>query len=430
LKRYSFVTVMVCVAMASGCTEEISTAPDLGFFQVDARTVEVLIPYADFVDEVQVFGGYGSSTDVGRGFVAADFDGLNAQTLVYLGGYPTSSAQVTGNLTFFDGRLVLFFDTLRGTVDSPVDFEVFQVAEEWHPQSMTWELAVDTAGDQRAWSQPGGGATTFVGGGTVNVFGGEDAFRDSVSIPIDPATVVILGDVSADRPNTLLVKATEPGVFLYLVDVVLRLTTTAANFPDSIFEETVDQIVMSYMFDPPPTAPLGWLRVGGTPSWRSVLTMSIPSTVTGTPEVCGAVDCEVDLTEVDLNLAELVLTTRTTELAFQPLDTMRLDVSPVFSPELLPKAPLGELLLLVPRLIAPELFSTQAGTQVSVSLTTLVQEALDVAAETGTVPETSVALFHTPEPFTIGFASFEGGGVVGAPALRLLYTVANPVALP
>ena len=46
------------------------------------------------------------------------------------------------------------------------------------------------------------------------------------------------------------------------------------------------------------------------------------------------------------------------------------------------------------------------------------------------MPVTSVALFHVPEPLTIGFASFEGAGGAGAPALRLLYTIANPVALP
>ena len=58
---------MVCVAAVSGCTERNSTAPDLGFFQVDAHTVEVLIPFDDFAGEVQVFGGYGSAADVGRG---------------------------------------------------------------------------------------------------------------------------------------------------------------------------------------------------------------------------------------------------------------------------------------------------------------------------------------------------------------------------
>jgi hypothetical protein len=142
------------------------------------------------------------------------------------------------------------------------------------------------------------------------------------------------------------------------------------------------------------------------------------------------VGCEVDLTEVDLNLAELVLTTRQTEPTFQPQFPKTVDVRQVISPELLPKAPLGEQLLVVPKIIAPELFSTQAGAQVSLSLTAMVAEALAIGDTTGTVPVTSVALFHVPEPLTIGFASFEGAGGAGAPALRLLYTIANPVALP
>ncbi len=55
---------------------------------------------------------------------------------------------------------------------------------------------------------------------------------------------------------------------------------------------------------------------------------------------------------------------------------------------------------------------------------------LDIAAETDTVPVTSIALFSITEPSILGFASFEGAGGAGAPALRLLYTIANPVGLP
>ena len=154
MKRYCFVTVMVCAA-AWGCTEKISTAPDLGFLQVNARTVEALIPFADFVDDVQVFGGYGSAVDLGRGFVAQDFGGLNARTLVHVGDYPTIASEVPGTLSFSTARVVLFFDTLRGTLDELVFLEVFGVQEQWHPPTVTWEVVVDTAGDRREWSQPG-----------------------------------------------------------------------------------------------------------------------------------------------------------------------------------------------------------------------------------------------------------------------------------
>jgi len=159
--------------------------------------------------------------------------------------------------------------------------------------------------------------------------------------------------------------------------------------------------------------------------------MSIPRIITGTPEACGAVGCEIDLTEVKLNLAELVLTTRQTESGFQPQDAQRVDIRSVLNPELLPKSPLGAALLPVPRSLAPELFSTQVGTLVSLSVTNLVNQLLLVAAAEDTVPaQATIVVFSIIEPITIGFASFEGAAGVGAPALRLLYTIANDVGLP
>jgi hypothetical protein len=80
--------------------------------------------------------------------------------------------------------------------------------------------------------------------------------------------------------------------------------------------------------------------------------------------------------------------------------------------------------------VPPEFFSVQAGTTVALSLTGFVSEILSAAAETGTVSTASLSLLSAFEPLMIGFASFEGGGGAGAPALRLLYTVANGVGLP
>ena len=423
-------TVILCAGAVSGCKEKNTTAPDLGFLQVNPRTVEALIPFGDFVDDVQVFGGYGSAADLGRGFVAQDFDGLNVRTLVHLGDYPTTADQ-----TFSGGRVVLFFDTLRGSLNAPVPVELFGVQEQWHAPTVTWEVVVDTAGDRREWSQPGGGVTTLLGGGVFDIRANEDeadeaaGLTDSVSILVDSATVAALGDPTSGTTG-LLVAGAQPGTLLHLVDVRLRITTVASSEPDSVFEVTPPAGDLSFMFDPAPTAPLGWLRVGGTPAWRSVLTMSMPRTITGTPEVCGAVGCEVDLTEVDVNLAELVLTTRQTEQEFLPQDTTRVDIRTVLSPELLPRAPLGGPLLPFPRSFAPALFLELAGTQVALSVTTLVTGILGIAAATDTVPVTSIVLFSDPEPSRIGFASFEGAGGAGAPTLRLLYTIANPVGLP
>ena len=424
---------MFCAGAVSGCTEKITTAPDLGFLQVNPRTVEAVIPFEDFVDEIQVFGGYGSAVDLGHGVVALDFAGLNARTLAHLEDFPTT-ADIPGSLSFVGGRVVLVFDTVSGSLVTPVDVELFDVREDWHAPTVTWEVAVDTAGDRRPWTQPGGGPTTLLGAGTFDTFilqqeDSEAARVDTVSIAVDSSTVAALGDPTSGTTG-LLLAAAEPGVLLNLVDMRLVLTTVPSTRPDTVLELSVAADDLTFMVDPVPAAPVGWLRVGGAPSWRSVITMTIPRTVEGTADLCGAAGCQVDLTEVEVNLAELVLTTRQTESAFQPQEITGMDIRKVLNAELLPKSPLGETLLPFVRALPPELFSVQAGTPVLLSVTELVRELLSVAAETDTVPVTPIVLFSIVEPMMIGFASFEGGGGAGAPALRLLYTIANDVGLP
>jgi hypothetical protein len=377
---------------------------------------------------VQVFGGYGSAADLGYGVVALDFDGLNARTLVHLTDFPSDDG---GEVSFVGGRVVLVFDTVRGTLATPVGVEVFDVSEDWHPPTVTWDATVDTAGDRRFWTQPGGGSATSLGVGNFDAFRFRQlddlaALVDSVSIPIDSSAVARLEDPTGGARG-LLVAAAEPGVLLRLINVRLVISMVRESAPGVILDREVPLLDLSYMTDPVPVAPVGWLRVGGAPSWRSVITMSIPRNVGGTAELCGTVGCQVDLTEVDVNLAELLLTTRQTESAFQPQGITRMEFRRVLNAELLPKSPLGEPLAPFVKSIPPELFSVQAGTLVGVSLTNFVAGILSDDAETGTL---SLALLSAVEPLMNGFASFEGGGGAGAPVLRLLFTVTNGVGLP
>ena len=444
MKRYLLVTAILCVGAVSSCKERNATAPDLGFIQVNPHTVEVVIPFDDFVGDVQILSGYGSPQDLFAGVVALDFGGLNVRTLVHLSPLPTS-ASIEGSdgvmrtdfdLSFVGARVVLVVDTLNGTLDMPVDVEVFDLKEDWHASTATWEVAVDTAGDRRPWSQPGGGPITLLGGATFDAHAAQAvddtvSLVDTVSIAIDSAAVAALG-ASIGGTTGLLLAGGEPGARLNVLAVSLRLTTVPSTRPDTVVELTVATEDLTFMVDPVPAAPVGWLRVGGVPSWRSVMTLSLPRTVEGTAEACGGTaGCQVDLTEVDLNLAELVLTSRLTEPAFQPQEVTLMDVRQVLNPELLPKSPLGDRILQDPEALSPGLFSLQGGTPVSVSVTDLVREILADGAETGTVPDTPIVLFSSPEPNMIGFASFEGGGSAGAPALRLLYTIiASDVGLP
>ena len=148
MKRYFLATAFFCAGAVSGCEEKNTTAFDLDFLEVNPRTVEVLIPFGDFVDDLQVFGGYGSAADLGRGFVGQDFGGLDARTLVHVGDYPTQSAVVPGTLSFSTARVVLFFDTLRGTLDGPVEIALFDVQEPWHPPTVTWTRTSSSAASE------------------------------------------------------------------------------------------------------------------------------------------------------------------------------------------------------------------------------------------------------------------------------------------
>ena len=111
-------------------------------------------------------------------------------------------------------------------------------------------------------------------------------------------------------------------------------------------------------------------------------------------------------------------------------DTTRLDLREVLKPELLPKSPLGGALSPIFERLEADLFADQAGTTVFLALTDMVREILSTASGTETEFEVSIALLSIIEPDQVGFASFEGAGGAGAPALRLLYTVANDVGLP
>ena len=443
MKRYLLATVILCATVVSSCAEDNATAPNLGIIDINPRTVDVLIPYEDFVDGIQVFGGYGSTADLDRGSVALDFDGLSARALMKVDDLPTS-VEVVGSdgvnrtdshLSFVGGRVVLAFDTINGTLDSRVGLELFDVTEDWHGPTVSWDVAVDSAGDRRAWTEPGGGAgRTSLGTGIFDAFLGRlidssTPLRDTLSIPIDSAAVARFVEPGATATGFLLT-ATTPESFLNVRDMKLVLTTVPSTRPDTVLELSVSSEGVNFIVEGVPPVPVGSLRVGGAPSWRSVISMSIPRTVDGTVEVCGAVGCQVDLTEVHLNLAQLVLTTSQTQAGFHPRDTTRLDLRQVLNPDLLPKSPLGGVLLPAAKILPPELFSSDADATTSFAITGFVRDVLGVAAATDTVPDAALALLSIIEPHMIGFASFAGPGGVGAPALRLLFTVANEVELP
>lgn len=441
LNRYRSGGLLLAVGalLLAGCSDEVPTALDEDQIPLSPTTVEVRIPFSEFGRDVQVFGGFGRASELGQqgiAFVARDFEGtLSARTLVRPALFPqtietvdsTGTTRSDDDFAMVGGRIVVRFDSTASTNDGPVTLSAASIQTSWHAPSATWNLAVDTAGAQEPWPEPGGGPVRELG-----TFPWDPAEADSATIDVDSATVAELADtLNAGR-----------GLRISLVDVGHRLTVRAVKVqvrirpsinPDTIVERRVDERVLTSIFDPPAPPPDGTLRVGGVPSWRTTLRIEIPDSVDASPEVCAVVSCPIALDEDRVNFAALVLETRAPPAAYLPSDTVIMEVRAVMAPERLPKAPLGSLegLLGPPReQMAPSLFASESGSQVTVPLTGYIRNLLVGETSVGVPVPTTVALMSVFEPLSIGFASFAGPGDEGAPFLRILLTLGEEVTLP
>ena len=454
MKRYFPTYGALALVCLSACTEKDPTASlDEFVGELNPRTVEVVLPFEEFTGGVEVLGGYGNVSRMGRGVLAKDFQGLNSRVLIRFGTYPdsvrifdssTGIASWDKDHLIVGGRLVLFFDTIQGVALGPADLTAHATQQEWDARTANWDVAVDTLGRRLEWLVPGGGNTVPIGSGFFDrQFGRSESdtlpFNDSLSIAMDSAQIAAWSDPT-DVTRGVLLTLDDNGRRLVLEGARLRLTirpslafVDGGEFPDSLIEESAFGGESTFIYDPFPGLTNDELRVGGAPSWRSVLNLDIPRVLTGPAEVCAVLACPFDLAASDaqLGLAELILTTRETLPAYELFDTLDIDLRAVSSPELLPKSPLGgQLAGAVGVPVRPSMFSDEAGTKVEFPLTGLVNDLMfGDSLRLATTPD-HVVFLTIGEPRSLGFASFHGAGSPDAPALRLLLTVAGKLTLP
>ncbi len=426
--------VSAALALLVGCEELVPTATDASLIPIEPVTVEVVLGFEDFGGDLQVLGGFGSRSDLGLGFLARQFTGsLDARTLVRFASYPRSvsvrdSLGVTradSALTFLRGRIVLRFDTLRANPSGPITITAAATETAWHAPSATWELAVDTVGDQTAWPTPGGGPAMPVGSAVLNI-----AESDSVVILVDSATVASWGDTTNAARGVLLAVEDE-GVRVEFVQATLRVEARPSINVDTIVDLTAAGRELTFISTPDPDPMADGLRVGGAPAWRSILTIELPDSLRGPPELCALVTCPLELTSERVNQAELVLTTSDADAAFQPSGAILLDVRAVLAPELLPKSPLGASLVgILGQAVLPELFAGDAGETVSLPMSVFVRDLIRGETLDGSPASNTLAVLSTFEPLSVGFGSFVGPGRPGAPQLRLILTISNNLQIP
>ena len=97
-------------------------------------------------------------------------------------------------------------------------------------------------------------------------------------------------------------------------------------------------------------------------------------------------------------------------------------------PDLLPKSPLGPAQTgLTGELLFPNWFGEDLGSVVEIPVTSLIRDLLRGETVDGDSVSNSVALLSAFEPFSLEFATFEGGGTNAAPELRLILTFSERV---
>jgi hypothetical protein len=438
---------LLSAATLAACENEVPTAIDDRLLPVGPVTVEVRLPWSQFASNPRVLGGFGAADEVGLAFLANDYLGtLNARTLVRLGGFPVEASvrdsagttRTDTKLSYIGANLMVRFEADASTNTGPVTISAGRTLTRWDASTATWQYASDSLGTRMPWGEPGGGPVAPLG---QEVWTKTTA--DSVVIPLDSVAVASLADTASDRGVRLSLET--PGHRLQIKFVSFQIQARPSIRPDTLLMLPVSIDGLTFIYTPAPSAPAGELRVGGIPSWRSVFTIGLPASVSGTAEACARVTCPLQLTPERITHAGLVLTTRPTEAAFRPTDSLAMEARAVLAPEVLPKSPLGEPHYVgeVGRIVGASLpfagFAPGTPRTVELAITPLIQDLVRGTTPSGARASPTLALLslHCPagvtlcvESRSLTFASFAGPGQTGEPYLRLLLTVAGRLELP
>lgn len=427
--------------MLAGCQDEIPTANDAGLVPIAPVTVEVRLPAEEFISDLQVVGGFGlvsglpnSELAIANAFTADD---LQARTLVRFPGYPTSTtvqdstgATVTDtSLVYLDGELTILLDTLSTVFDDSLHVAIGALTQDWDARTARWDLAVDSLTNQVAWGEPGGGPVRAISQATWR----PALTADTLTLPVDSLTIAEWSDTT-NRARGVRIDALSSGTLLRIRDFALRVNARPGSNPDTVVTLAVSTPGIrqldsrTFIYSPEPAAPdSSTLRVGGAPSFRTYLRVTVPTELTGPPELCAQVTCPLPLEPELINSAQLLMRTRGSPAAFQPADTFLLRPQEVREPDRIPRTPLGRLLAARDVAIAPALFGGQPGAEIEVPLTSFVQTLLAGPQEGQPVPSNAIVLLAPFEPSSLGFASFDGLGTANAPVLRMILTVGERV---
>lgn len=342
--RFLFGLLAALAATAAACSDETPTLSGPGAFPPGSIPVtrEVILPASSFFRTLGSFSGYSDASEASYVAVANQYEGsLSAHVLTRFLGIPRSVTYVRNGGTrtdstfsFLESRLVMSVDTLA-TAGRPFTLQVWEAAQKWDRETATWTMAVDTAGGQVAWTEPGGTRGTLLGEGTYPATGG-----DSLVVSLSPDAMRRLAD-TLSQGVVLTIK--ETGTRVEFADLLLRIAVR----PDSAAPDTTIQFTAgtgtarTTVYTPEqPDAPEGIISVGGIRSARTILELDLDQTVPGCPatETCA----DVPLSQVQLNQVAILLRRAPVPDGFGAPNSVPLALRLVVEPELGRVAPLGQ----------------------------------------------------------------------------------------
>jgi hypothetical protein len=445
------------LALLCGCSDQVPTSTDGDDVPVEAVTVELRLPFAEFVSDFQLYDGFGSTSVLSALVVAHDWEGdVEARSLFRFVALPRAvfvfppgqNVSVRDSiLTPVSGSLALEMDTLEARGPAPYRLQAAVIETAWHAPSASWALAVDTLGAQIPWPVPGAGPVERTGEAEWDPFAHppDSAQVTEVVIPLDSASIAALVD-TIDVHHGLRVSSLDPDTRLRIRSAELRVVVRPSIHPDTLVNLALAVSQIAYIQDPPPTLDPASFPIGGAPAVRAVFHLDLPESVSGTPEVCALVTCPIELLPERLVYAGLELhTAPPTPIGLRPVQETVIELRPVLSAERLPRSPLGFPLAcptgdcsmtLPSTTVSEEDFTVELGTRVDMPMTRYVR---DLLREEGTlqapVPRT-IALMNGLDPVSnlelrpLEYSTFWGAGTELEPMLRLILTVSDGVPPP
>jgi hypothetical protein len=388
----------------------------------DVRTFEVILDPAQYITFDTTFTGYTTTQQAAWVTLANSFEGVVDANGLFRFANPPAIITVRGASgpvvdsfpRYFEGRLVLRFDTLMSQ-EPPVRVRAYRTAEAWD-RSATWTLRVDTGAVQLPWSTPGGTRGASIDTATW-------AAGDSVVLRVDSATLAEWTDTANAARGALLVSET-PDSRVRVNAAVLRVSAHSRLQADTVLNFDVSPLANAFIFNPQPPPAGSQLRVGGVPSWRTMI--GIREDLADLTFACpGVANCQIKLSDAHIARAELLLQPVTAPAGFLPEDTTFVQVRTLLvSPGVpLERSPVGGDICATTECLrsgeSPPQFFAQPPSAVPVAydVTGYIIPLVGADVSAANRPPFALTILIPNEPLTLGFATFAPG-----PRLRLVLT--------